>query len=77
MKHFLLIYDRMRGELREKPTVFEDVSVATRERNRRELEFLADPNIEVVVLGSASLEDLTKTHSRYFFSADALLRSAS
>lgn len=77
MKHFLLIYDRTQGELREKWMVFEDVVEATRERNRREREFVADPNIEVVVIGSASLEDLTRTHSRYFYSAEALLSSAS
>lgn len=77
MKHFLLIYDRARAELSEKPTVFEDVAAATRARNTRELVELANPNIEVVVIGSPTLDDLMRTHARYFYSADALLRSAS
>jgi hypothetical protein len=77
MKHFLLIYDRARGLLLERPKAFDDSKDAMRERNARELAELQNPQVEVVVLGAQTLDDLMHTHSRYFLSADALIRSAS
>jgi hypothetical protein len=75
LKHFLLIYDRRRGVLietrefqgaqrKEALRAQFDAEDAHRER----------PEIEVVVLGASSWDDIQRTHSRYFKSLDELMR---
>lgn len=68
MNYFLLVYDRSTGRLlrapREYPSAQRDA--AMRERFALELENRERPEVEVVVLGADSLEDLQRTHSRYF-----------
>jgi hypothetical protein len=68
MKYFLLAYDRVRGEI----LVDREYTADARDRAlvaRAELiERLTDPNVEVVLLGADSREDLRKTHGRYFMS---------
>ncbi len=49
---------------------------AIRERFVQERLYRGDPDIEVVVLGSSSREELMKTHSRYFRSAEEILEHA-
>lgn len=49
---------------------------AIRERFTQERLHRGDPDIEVVVLGSASKAELLKTHSRYFRSATEILEDA-
>lgn len=49
---------------------------AIRARFEEERLHRGDPDIEVVVLGSRSREELEKTHSRYFRSAQQILESA-
>ena len=65
MTEFLLTYRRSRGELIE-CLEFAQRSDATRARTAREREFIADPDVEVVVLTAASREQIMRTHSRYF-----------
>jgi len=67
MNHFLLIYDRTAGrllKLQEFPESGWDE--ALRQRNAFELEEREHPNIEVIVLSGASLEQVKSTHARYF-----------
>ena len=49
---------------------------AIRERFAKERRYRDNPDIEVVVLGSNSRDELLKTHSRYFRSAEEILENA-
>ena len=49
---------------------------AIRERFATERRHRNNPDIEVVVLGSSSRDELMKTHSRYFRSAEEILENA-
>ena len=64
MKDFVLIYNRISGALRL--SEFDDPAEAVRVRLEREKEFRDDPNTEVVLITAESLDDIKKTHSRYF-----------
>ncbi len=76
MRSFLVVYNRRTGDntLREFPPGHGREAIHARfeaERQHR-----SDPDIEVVVLGSHSKEELLKTHSRYFRSAREILENA-
>jgi hypothetical protein len=76
MRNFLVVYNRRTGErtLQEFPEGFGREAI--RERFVQERLHRANPDIEVVVLGSASREELMKTHSRYFRTAEEILEHA-
>jgi hypothetical protein len=63
--HFLMVYDRPRGEL-VSITPFEDSQEALRARFAEERDHLQDPDLEIVVLAGESEEQLRMTHGRYF-----------
>ncbi len=66
--YFLLVYDRERGVLLSE-RVFESREDALQSRFRSEKEHRdGGHNVEIVVVGAASREDLQRTHGRYFFS---------
>jgi hypothetical protein len=67
VKYFLLVYDRMRGELVQQPRSFPitQMNEAVAARNAL-LQRTAGTDVEVVLLGADSLEDLKRTHTRYF-----------
>lgn len=64
MKDFVLIYNRISGALRL--SEFDDPAEAVRVRLEREKEYRDDPNTELVLVTAESLDDIKKTHSRYF-----------
>lgn len=68
MKSFLMVYDRIVGEI-VSLTEFAEGERAAALNARFELEQQrgANGNLEVVVLSARSVDDLKKTHSRYFF----------
>lgn len=75
MRHFLIVFDRLRGEvlsLKECP----DRRGALRARFQAERTYAGRRNIEVVVLGAESEAALHKTHSRYFETTGQLLKTA-
>ncbi len=76
MRNFLVIYNRRTGAntVREFPEGCGREAI--RQRFAVEREHRGDPDIEVVVLGSSSREELEKTHSRYFRSAREILEHA-
>jgi hypothetical protein len=73
MSHFLLVYDRSTGELRELTEFSDDqADRARRERLKRELAERTHPEVEVVVVTSPSRKALERTHARYFKSVSEL-----
>jgi hypothetical protein len=76
MRNFLVVYNRRTGAstLREFPEG--SGREAIRERFAQERANRGNPDIEVVVLGSSSRDELLKTHSRYFRSAEEILEHA-
>jgi hypothetical protein len=67
MKHFIIVFDRSKGEILETiefPDSERDASLT--KRFALEREYAATPEVEVVSLGAASIEDLKRTHTRYF-----------
>ena len=71
MNYYLLVYDRNEGELVEKPKEYHSSErrQAWSERLELELKYFEEnkKHIETVLFGAKSLEDLKKTHGRYFF----------
>jgi hypothetical protein len=64
--YFLLVYDRERGVLLAEQE-FESRRDALQARFSAEKQHRdSDYNVEVVVVGAASREDLQRTHGRYF-----------
>ena len=63
MKHFLIVYNRRTGD--RQMTEYTDAAQAIRARLEAESEN-SSPDVEIVVIGTASLDDLKVTHSRYF-----------
>ncbi len=76
MNYTLLVYDRAQARLIEE-RVFTSGSEALAARFDAEARHRdAGENIEVVVLGAESREDLMRTHSRYFLTLEELTRQA-
>jgi hypothetical protein len=73
MRNFLVVYNRRTGanSVREFPPG--QGREAIRARFEEEREHRSNPDIEVVVLGSRSRDELMRTHSRYFRSAKEML----
>ena len=66
MKYFLLVYDKRRGKIleqREYPVAAASTALADRNTSLHEFR---GRDVEVVLLGARSIEDLKKTHGRYF-----------
>ena len=75
MNHYLVVFDRRLGSI----VRFEEFSQANDALTARfdaEAEFADNGDIEVVVLGAGSPEDLRRTHARYFQSAREIAVSA-
>jgi len=75
MRNFLVVYNRRTGEntVREFPPG--QGREAIRARFEAEQQNRGNSDIEVVVLGSRSRDELLKTHSRYFQSARQMVKS--
>lgn len=64
-KYFLLVYDHGKRRLVEIEE-FRDGKAAVAAYDAKERPFLRDPSIEVVLLGSDSLDTIKVTHRNYF-----------
>ena len=73
MTHFLMVYDRKKGELIDEIVPFADGWEALHARFEHERIYRDEPDIEIVVLTSPSIERLRRTHARYFEGAWQLL----
>ncbi len=65
INHFLVIYDIPAGMAHIEPYET-DYDRALAAYSRAERDYRDDPNTEVVLLGSDSIETLERTHSSYF-----------
>lgn len=76
VRNFLVVYNRRTGvsSLKEFPEGCGREAI--RQRFEQERAHRGDPDIEVVVLGSSSRDELMKTHSRYFRSAEEIVEHA-
>ena len=68
---FLVVFDRAVGTA-DVEDLGHDSTAAMEILTTRERDVADDPNIEVVLIGSPSLETLQRTHSSYFGAATAL-----
>lgn len=64
--HFLIVYDHRGGHMKRPVDRFEDPSKATDAYEVAERDFADEPQIEVVLIGSDSLETVKRTHANYF-----------
>ena len=72
MDHFLLVYDRAAGRLLNEEC-FAERRDALMARLRNEKAYRDEmPNVEIVVIGAPSREQLLRTHGRYFLTLDEL-----
>jgi hypothetical protein len=62
---FLIVFDRA-ANVSDVTDLGHDAGAALESLRRREHEFAGREDVEVVLVGSASLETLRKTHSSYF-----------
>ena len=64
--HFLLVFDHDRQALIETPREFHDAGEAAAAYEALEREHRGDSNLEIVLVGSDSLETIKQTHGNYF-----------
>lgn len=66
IKHFLLVFDHRKDKLIDMREFGEDGDKAVAAYSQMEAEHSADPAIDIVLLGSDSLETVKVTHQNYF-----------
>lgn len=72
-RYYLIIYRRSTGRLlHDTPTEHTEQAAALL-RRLAEARFIADPDVEVVVLNGVSLEAIKRAHGRYFYTATELI----
>lgn len=71
IQHFLLIYDRRKDQLMSHESFGEDADAAMTAYRAAEIEYRDRPEMDIVLIGSDSLETVRITHSTYFTGAAA------
>ena len=71
IQHFLLIYDRRKDQLMSHESFGEDADAAMTAYRAAEIEYRDRPEMDIVLIGSDSLETVKITHSTYFTGAAA------
>lgn len=72
-RYYLIIYRRSTGRLLQDTPTEHTERAASLLRRLAEARFIADPDVEVVVLSGVSLEAIKRTHGRYFYTAAELI----
>ena len=73
IKHFLIVFDHEAGRLSEPVTEFgEDSQAAVAAYSAKERELKDRPRVEIVLVGSDSLQTVKLTHANYFDGSVAL-----
>jgi len=66
IRHFLLVFDHNAGKLIETIDFGGESERAVEAYTAKEREFERQPRIEVVLIGSDSLDTIRRTHGNYF-----------
>lgn len=66
IQHFLLVFDHDKGELVEQIDFANDGERAVAAYAEKEREYQARQRIEIVLVGSDSIETIKLTHANYF-----------
>jgi len=66
LRHFLIVFDRKKGQLVNTPATFDDAAEALAAYSAMEREHQGDKDLEIVLIGSDSLETVKQTHGNYF-----------
>lgn len=66
IQHFLLIFDHAQGHLIQEQHFHEDGSAALAAYSEKEREYQGDRNVEIVLIGSDSIETVKLTHANYY-----------
>ena len=64
--HFLIVFDRANQHVIGSPLQFTDADAATEEYARVESDYRDRRDIEIVLIGSDSMETVYRTHGNYF-----------
>jgi len=72
IRHFLLVFDHDAGMLVETRDFGRDADRAVEAYTEKEREFADRPRVEVVLIGSDSLDTIRRTHANYFSDSPAL-----
>ena len=75
LKHYLLVYDRRAGRVLSQRE-FPSQAAAMHARFESERLHRGNADIEIVVLGASSSQDLKRTHARYFNDTDSMYGEA-
>lgn len=75
--HFLLVFDHEQSKLIHEQNFGTDVKAAVSEYGRWEHENKENPNIDIVLVGSDSLETVKLTHANYFDGSAAIAKWSS
>lgn len=70
--HFLLAYDRSAGRLISEVVPFNNAHEAAEAYKDLEVEHRLDDNVEIVLIGSDSIDTVMRTHSNYFGAARSI-----
>jgi len=65
LRHFLIVFDHCSGELVSREE-YEDAGEAIVAYARKEREHEGQQDLEIVLIGSDSLETVQRTHANYF-----------
>ena len=66
INHFLIVFNHERGELEDLLEFGEDSQAAVAAYSAKEKEQVGRPLVEIVLIGSDSLETVRVTHANYF-----------
>lgn len=66
INHFLLVYDRQEGVQREIIEFGTDIAAALKRYQELEHAHAENPRIDIVLVGSDSIETIRITHANYF-----------
>lgn len=66
IKNFLLVFDHGKNELIEQVNFEEDVERATEAYSEMERKYRDNHRVDIVLVGSDSIETVMVTHSNYF-----------
>jgi hypothetical protein len=66
IQHFLLVFDHEQGQLVEEKHFHDDGAAALSAYSAKEKEHSGERNIEIVLIGSDSIETVRLTHANYY-----------